>query len=491
MTQPTHAMHLLHGVRKRTVEQRREAGRAARDQRPRSSLAAFAPAADRPDPVTTLLAQDTVRAQLLLPLRHSRMAVSPFTFYRGSAAVMAYDLGSAPNTGLIAQLCGDAHLSNFGLFGSPDRSVLFDINDFDETHPGPFEWDVMRLATSFILAARDNRLSASVGRKAAQAAAREYRQQMATFADSTDLDTWYSRIDASTLSAWAMEYNKRDGAKAVDKGVSLARERTGWTAIAKMTEVVDGHRRFLNQPPLLMPLEMDGEVARGVIRLLDSYRDTLPRDRQLLLHRYHAIDVAHKVVGVGSVGLLAFVILLEGRDPDDLLVLQAKQAVPSVLEPFTGPSELPLPSARVVAGQQLMQAASDVFLGYVSQPAKRSYYVRQLRDMKFAPDPSTLTASNLPGYAMFCGRTLARAHARAGDAVAIDSYLGTGTKFDEAIEEFSEAYADQVEVDFAAFTAAIADGRVSVDFSGNVDDYRLVVTPEGTIEIINAPGSPV
>ena len=491
MTESHSRMHLLEVVRRTTVEERQARGRQAREHRPRTSIATFSPAAERPDPVALLASQETVRRQLLLPLRHSRMAANAFSFYRGSAIIMANDLGAMPSTQLVVQLCGDAHLSNFGLYGAPDRSVVFDINDFDETNPGPFEWDVLRLATSFVLAGRQNGLSASTSAKAARTAAREYRQQISAFAGTSDLDTWYSRIDVDTLSTWASEFDSRKGAKAIDKGVESARERTGWTALAKTTEMVDGHRRWLRQPPLLIPVDIDSDGAQALIRLMDSYRETLARDRQLLLHRYHVIDLAHKVVGVGSVGLLAFVLLMEGRDAGDVIALQAKQAVTSVLEPFTGASELQSSSLRVVAGQQLMQAASDVFLGHATTTVGRDYYVRQLRDMKFAPDPSALDAGSLPGYAVFCGRALARAHARAGDAVAIDAYLGTSDKFDQAVEAFSTAYADQVEADFRRYTQAIAAGEVNATMVGDVADYRVVSTPTG-IDIIDpmVPSSP-
>ncbi len=368
------------------------------------------------------------------------------------------------------QLCGDAHLSNFGLFAAPDRSVIFDVNDFDETNPGPFEWDVKRLATSFVLAARDNGLPAKVGLAAAEAAAASYRESMAAFAGKGELEIWYDRIDAAGLvsSVRALPSSKgKLGAKEQAKveatmqgAVAKARLRDAWSAIAKITEVVDGHRRFRDQPPLLTRLELSHEAAVLVNAVYREYRATLQDDRQELLKRYEIIDMGHKVVGVGSVGLLAFVLLLRGRDEDDLIVLQVKQAQASVLEAYTRKSAFTKHGHRVVTGQRLMQAASDSFLGWIDGPGGRSFYVRQLRDMKWSPDPASLNEERLPRYALLCGLTLARAHARSGDAVAISAYLGSGKSFDRAIREFAETYANQSEQDYAAFMAAITDGRL-------------------------------
>ncbi len=460
-----------------TVAERKRLGKLARVNTPRKDLATWAPGDDRPDATGLLLGQETSRVQALLPVRHARMATSAFAFYRGAAIVMASDLSTTPRTNLEVQLCGDAHLSNFGMFGAPDRSVVFDVNDFDETNPGPFEWDVKRLATSFVLAARDNKLPAEVARKAAMMAATSYRESMAELALKTDLDIWYERVDPSSvvaalaaLPASATNKSKKSGAKrkkveelaqaAVQKRVAKARARDAWSAIEKITEVVDGQRRFRNQPPLLARLDANAETYALVNHLFHTYRATLEEDRQVLLRRYEIIDFGHKVVGVGSVGLLAFVLLMRGRDDNDLMVLQVKQAQSSVLEPYTRKSVYTKHGHRVVAGQRLMQTASDSFLGWIQGPGGRHFYVRQLRDMKWSPDPSVLNADKIVRYAMLCGHTLARAHARAGDSVAISAYLGGGSSFDKAITEFAIAYADQTERDFAEFTAAIADGRI-------------------------------
>jgi uncharacterized protein (DUF2252 family) len=452
-----------------TVEERQRTGRVAREETPREELSGWQPPADRADPVALLEGQETSRVQELVPVRHARMATSAFAFYRGAALLMAADLAVMPRTKLQVQLCGDAHLSNFGLFAAPDRSVIFDVNDFDETNPGPFEWDVKRLATSFVLAARDNGLPKKVGLAAAAAVAASYRESMAAFAGKGELEIWYDRIDAGGLVAAvrALPSNKALGAKAEAKAqaalqgaVAKARLRDAWSAIEKITEVVDGHRRFRHQPPLLARIELSDAAAAIVNSVYRDYRATLQDDRQHLLKRYEIIDVGHKVVGVGSVGLLAFVLLLRGRDEDDLLVLQVKQAQASVLEAYTRKSAFTKHGHRVVTGQRLMQAASDSFLGWIDGPRGRSFYVRQLRDMKWSPDPASLNQERLPRYALLCGLTLARAHARSGDAVAISAYLGSGKTFDRAIREFAETYADQSEQDYAAFMAAIAEGRL-------------------------------
>ena len=476
-------------VRRTTVAERAAAGKAARKRRHRSGLGTWTPAADRPDPVALLASQETMRVQALLPLRHERMSASAFAFYRGGAAIMADDLGQLPNSGIVTQLCGDAHLSNFGVFASPDRSLVFDVNDFDETHPGPFEWDVFRLATSFVLAGRDVGLDDAVNAEAAANAARSYRQQMAVYAGLGDLDTWYDRVDLATIEA-LMKQEGINRQKQVSKAVTKARSRTAWSAIEKMTAVVDGQRRFLDLPPLLMPMPSDSSVAEVVELLLDQYRETVPHDRRQLLLKYHVIDMAHKVVGVGSVGLLAFVVLMQGRDSDDLIVLQAKQAVRSVLEPFTAPSVYPMSGERVVAGQQLMQAASDIFLGWVRGTAGRDFYLRQLRDMKYSPDPTTFGEDMLRGYAVLCGRTLARAHARAGDAVMMSGYLGTSDKFDAGVREFALAYAEQVGRDYDAYKAAIAAGTVSLGDHAEESRYTLELDPSTGVDVVARPLSP-
>ncbi len=486
MTTVKRVDRLRTSMRKSTLSQREQTGMTAREQRPRASIAAYVPAADRPDPVSLLASQEAVRVPLLLPLRHARMSVSPFTFYRGSAIIMAGDLGAMPNSGLITQLCGDAHLANFGMFGAPDRSVIFDINDFDETNPGPFEWDVLRLATSFVLAGRDANLSEESIRKAATAAAFGYRTQMASYATMSDLDVWYDRISADTLQQWARSEGFNQAKKRIERSEAKARTRDTWSAISKMTEVVDGRRQFINRPPLLIRVPLAEESAKRITDLVMTYQNTLNRDRALLLNHYHVIDVAHKVVGVGSVGLMAFVLLMQGRDPDDLLVLQAKQAVPSVLEPVTAPSTYENMGERVVVGQQIMQAASDVFLGWVRTQFGRDFYLRQLRDMKFSPDPAGFEDSSLVSYASLCGRALARAHARAGDAVVISSYLGGSAKFDKAVRDFALAYTEQVNEDFAAYSAAIASGSVAVADESRETDYAFVVTSSAGVEMVSS-----
>ena len=449
----------------RTPEERRARGKAARDALPRKAQAHWAPDAHRPDPISLLEEQEKTRVPSLLPLRHERMGVSAFTFYRGTAIIMASDLGAQPSSGLEVQLCGDAHLSNFGLFAAPDRVPVFDVNDFDETNPGPFEWDVKRLATSFVLAARDNGFPDDVIGAAAQASARQYRTSMAEYAAMKEIDIWYDRVDASVMEAWAQRTSGKTGEKAVRRTMAKAQSRTAWTAIRKLTRVEDGRRIFIDEPPLVVRVPDDALARTLVLSSLPGYLESLAPDRRDLLERYEVIDIGHKVVGVGSVGLLAWVLLLQGRDADDILTLQVKQAQHSVLEPYTAPSTYAQMGERVVEGQRLMQAASDSFLGWVTGKLGREYYVRQLRDMKWSPDPSSFSPEVLVGYAELCGHVLARAHARTGDAIAISAYLGRSVTFDEAIRTFSLNYADQVTSDYAAFQAALADGRLA---SGDV-----------------------
>lgn len=460
-------------VRRSTLAERQAMGIAARSTRPRTALATWATPEGRRDPIDQLADQEGTRIQALLPLRHERMSVSPFTFYRGSAAVMASDLGSMPNTGLVVQLCGDAHLSNFGLFAGQDRSVVFDVNDFDETNPGPFEWDVMRLAASFMLAAQDNSFTDQEADDIARLAASSYRTAMAEYAGMSDLEIWYDRISTESLEQWANQVGGERGTKQLNKAIGKAQLRDGWSAIAKMTEVVDGNRQFLDQPPVLVRITDGDDLHPWLDMLMDRYRLALQNDRRELIRRYRVVDFGHKVVGVGSVGLRAFVLLLQGRDENDLLVLQAKEAVQSVLEPYTNSCVYEHQGERVVEGQRLMQAASDAFLGWVQAPNGRMFYVRQLRDMKWSPDIAKLPVAQLSAYASLCGRTLAHGHARSGDPVAIAAYLGQGTKFDDAISTFSRAYAEQVGSDFAEYTSAIADGRV-VTGEANISGDHLI-----------------
>ena len=445
----------------RTPAERTASGKSAREAMPRKSQGVYEPAADRPDPIALLEEQEKSRMPALLPLRHERMGASAFTFYRGTAIIMASDLGSAPSSGLQVQLCGDAHLSNFGLFAAPDRVPVFDVNDFDETNPGPFEWDVKRLATSFVLAARDNGFAEDVIADAALASARQYRLSMAQYAAMKEIDIWYDRVDASTMESWGQRSGGKIGEKAVRRTVAKAQARTAWTAVRKLTTVVDGRREFINEPPLLVRVPVDTMARTLITSSLPGYLESLAPDRRALLERYEVIDLGHKVVGVGSVGLLAWVLLLQGRDAEDILTLQLKQAQHSVLEPYAAPSAYAQMGERVVEGQRLMQAASDSFLGWVTGKLGREYYVRQLRDMKWSPDPSGFVPAGMSAYAELCGHVLARAHARTGDAIAISAYLGGSGAFDEAIRAFALRYADQVSSDYAAFTAAVASGRLA------------------------------
>jgi uncharacterized protein (DUF2252 family) len=447
-----------------TTTQHEELGRAARMRLPRPSLAAWEAPANRADPVDLLLGQAGTRDPSLIPVRHARMGVSPFTFFRGTALVMARDLAALPDTGLETQLCGDAHLSNFGLFASEDRRVVFDVNDFDETWRGPFEWDVKRLATSFVLAAADAGLPAEVGRAAALEAARSYRSTIEDYASMPIMRVWYDRMESSHVEAIISASTGKTGRRAVRDSVAKAETRDTWSVVRKLTRVVDGHRQFLDQPPLLTRIPLAGSTAEIVESTFAAYRASLNDSRRRLLDRFHIIDFAHKVVGVGSVGLYSWVALLEGIGPDDVLVLQLKEAQRSVIdrsdtEPGSpgGPSHA---GQRVVEGQRLMQASGDVFLGWATTPLGGQYYGRQLRDMKWSPDPATFTASGLLAYARLTGTTLARAHARSGDPVPIAAYLGLSGKADRAFADFAVAYAEQATADYAGFVAAIRSGRL-------------------------------
>jgi uncharacterized protein (DUF2252 family) len=411
------------------------------------------------------------------------MSQNPFAFLRGAAAVMSADLNTMAHTDLTVQLCGDAHLSNLGLFAGPDRNLVFDLNDFDETNPGPFEWDVMRLASSFQVAAIAAGHKPAFARSLPAVAAEAYRKAMHNFAQMSDLDMYYYRIDTTLLAEWATQADSARGIKALRRTEKIATARNRWSAAKSMTQVVDGQRRFKDRPPLLNSLSANDEAQKTISEMYESYRSTLLIDRKELLSRYHWVDAGHKVVGVGSVGLLAFLLLLQGRDENDLLILQIKQAVPSVLEPFTGRSTFPTHGQRVVAGQRRIQAATDAFLGW-AEGSHRSYYVRQLRDMKWAPDPMEMNKDGFLAYAGLCGTTLARAHARSGDSVAIAAYLGNSDTFDRAIQEFSEAYTHQTHRDFDDYTAAITQAKVttSADPTGPVR-IRLENSPEGILTV--------
>jgi uncharacterized protein (DUF2252 family) len=446
-------------------------GKAARNEVPRSSHGRWEPAFNRPDPVELLEEQAVTRVPELVPIRYGRMLVSPFTFYRGAALIMAADLAATPRSGLHAQICGDAHLSNFGVFASPERQMMFDINDFDETLPGPWEWDVKRLAASFEIAGRDRGFTPAERRAIVLAMAEEYRTRMNQAAGMQNLDVWYAHIQVETLFEQLLAAaTKKQRAKA-RANVAKARTKDSMQAFAKLTHEVDGERRIIGDSPLIVPIEdlvpaererdeIEGEI-RGMIR---SYRRTLETDRRHLMEDFHYVHMARKVVGVGSVGTRAWILLMLGRDDQDPLFLQAKEAQESVLERFVGKSRYANSGQRVVAGQRLMQAASDIFLGWHRLTGLdgqvRDFYIRQLRDWKGSADVDTMAASVMTLYAQICAATLARAHARSGDRIAIASYLGNSDVFDKAIADFSSAYADQNERDYQALAQAVDSGRV-------------------------------
>jgi len=440
------------------------AGKAARKMVPRTSHAGWAPPHDRPDPIALLQTQDAARVPELVPIRWGRMSVSPFTFYRGAALLMASDLAATPNSGLTVQACGDAHLLNFGVFASPERTLLFDVNDFDETLPGPWEWDLKRLAASVVVAGRDGGLTAAQNRDAALSAARSYRDWMSRYAAMGDLDVYYSRVAAEEVLELA-KAAPGVRAKSVEQMLAKARTRDSLQALNKLTETVDGMPRIIDAPPLIAHLPADAELDRVARKAFADYRRTLQEDHRELVDRYQFVDLAMKVVGVGSVGTLALIVLLLGRDDGDPLFLQLKQANPSVLEAYVGRSRYQNHAHRVVAGQRLMQAASDIFLGWIrgSGAGHRDLYWRQLRDMKGSVETRGVRPAGLALYAGLCGWTLARGHARSGDRIAVAAYLGKSDRFDLAIADFAEAYADQVERDFEVVQKAIKDGRVKVE----------------------------
>ena len=466
------------------VDERRSQGKEARNLTPRSSHAGWAPAADRPDPVALLETQNLTREPDLVPVRHGRMLVSPFTFYRGAAKIMAADLQGTPTAGLNVQLCGDAHLSNFGAFASPERRLLFDLNDFDETLPGPFEYDVKRVAASFTIAAQNNGFAKADTRAATLEAARAYREAMAGFAAMRTLDTWYAHLDEDEVlrgvrsaAAKASKVSKKQGKtakraeKVALKTVARARTRDSLQALSKLGELVDGHYRIVSQPPIVVPARdlegvynLSGSELEDVIhKQFRAYRATLRDDQRQLLERFQVVDVARKVVGVGSVGTRAFIVLLQGRDQHDPLFLQVKEATASVLEDHLPKSRYRQHGERVVQGQRMLQAASDIFLGWTKgADANRHYYWRQLRDMKGAAEIESMVPVALNFYAGICGWTLARAHARSGDPVAIAEYLGEDDQFDRSISDFAQRYADQNDRDYQAFAEAIRSGRLQV-----------------------------
>ena len=483
-----------------SLDERLAKGRTSRDRTPPSSHAGWSPAADRPDPVGLLVQQDRTREQDLVPVRHGRMMVSPFTFYRGAAKIMAADLKGTPTAGLGVQLCGDAHLSNFGMFASPERRLVFDLNDFDETLPGPFEYDVKRMAASFLIAGRNNGFTKADARTAAVASVTAYREAMADFARMPTMDIWYAHFDedrfrtviqdalaAETSAAVKKEKDKKakaakkgqkdsrqakeakEAARRAEKNLAKAHTRDSVQALSKLAELVDGQYRIVSQPPVIVPsrdlaatfgLSPD-QVIPALHEQFRAYRATLPDDRRKLLEKFQIVDAARKVVGVGSVGTRAFIVLLEGRDAQDPLFLQIKEATASVLEASLPRSRYRQHGERVVQGQRMMQAASDIFLGWTKGlDVNRHFYWRQLRDMKGSALVELMAPATLMYYAQMCGWTLARAHARSGDPVAMAAYLSRDDAFDRSITDFSERYADRNEQDYEEFVKAIRAGRL-------------------------------
>jgi uncharacterized protein (DUF2252 family) len=453
-----------------SLAERAATGRAARLASPRSRQADWQPPADRPDPVAVLTTQAATRVPELVPIRNGRMLASPFAFFRGAAAVMAADLAATADGGLRVQLCGDAHLGNFGGFRSPERALIFDINDFDETLPGPWEWDVKRLAASLAILGRDRGFTRAERRRDITATVRQYRTAMKSFAGQRDLAVWYARLDVSVLAArWEAEMRSKTVRTQLRLRAAESENREHLGAFAKLTRMVDGRPRIVSRPPLLVPVEelFPGDVERAEATFRDGLRryiDSLPDERRHLLSRFQYTHFARKVVGVGSVGTRAWIALLIGRDLDDPLILQCKEAQPSVLAPFAGTSRYAEHGRRVVEGQRLLQAASDTFLGWMHATSVDGvtghFYVRQLWDGKITPDLAHMSPSTMRLYGELCGWTLARAHARSGDRVAIAAYLGSSERFDTAIAEFAETYADQNARDHAAFAAAVQSGRI-------------------------------
>ncbi len=458
-----------------TAAERAARGKAARAEVPRTSHAGFELIADR-DPVQILMDQAPSRVPELVPIRYGRMLVSPFTFYRGAAAIMAHDLAPTPRVGLQAQLCGDAHLANVGGYASPERDLVFDLNDFDETLPGPFEWDVKRLATSFEICGRDRNFTKAQREKIVLRVAREYREWMRKLAAMPNMQVWYARLDAATIEQAIRKQGAEKQAANVEAAAAKARTKDSMKAFAKLTEEVDGEPRIISDPPLIMPIRDLVEPGRAVLAeqelrdIFRNYRRTLQHDRRHVLEEFRWIDLARKVVGVGSVGTRCWILLMLGRDGTDPLFLQVKEAQASVLEPYLGKSSYANHGQRVVTGQRMMQSVSDIFLGWVHVDAKetldgasRDFYFRQLWDWKTSLDLDVVVPLGLELYAQVCGFLLARAHARSGDRIAIAEYLGKSDTFDRSIAEFARAYADQNEKDYAELVQAGKDGRITVE----------------------------
>jgi uncharacterized protein (DUF2252 family) len=457
-----------------SVAERVARGKAARAEVPRSSHAVFEPVTRRVDPIKLLERQAKTRVPELVPIRYGRMLVSPFTFYRGAAMIMASDLAATPRSGLTVQCCGDAHLSNFGVFASPERRLVFDLNDFDETLPGPWEWDVKRLAVSMLIAARDNGFTVKDQDQGVLDTVKEYRTAMARFAAMKSLDVWYAHLDIETALKELSSQLKAKTVKRTEKTIAKARTKDSMSAFSKLTHVVDGEARIVAEPPLIVPIH---DLAQGSERdemfdalheLLRSYRDTLEYDRRVLLEEFRLTDFARKVVGVGSVGTRAWIALLLGRDGQDPLFLQLKEAEASVLEEFLDPSEFDNHGERVVTGQRLMQASSDIFLGWLHveeglDGQARDFYGRQLKDWKGSAEIEQMIPKGMAAYGRLCGWTLARAHARSGDRIAIAAYLGKSASFDRAIVQFSHAYAEQNERDYQALAAAVKSGQITAE----------------------------
>ena len=454
-------------MRHQNIEQLTEHGKSLREQTPLSSHGEWSPAQNRPDPISLIEEQNNGRLDWLIPVRRWRMSASPFAFFRGSARIMAADLASTPVSGLEVQACGDAHIANFGLYASPERQLVFDINDFDETMAGPWEWDVKRLAASFIIAARHNDLKIKDSHKATRRMLKTYRKAMADFADMRTTDLWYAMIDEDEFHQAADEEGREDEAKEITEEAQTKDNRH---ALDRLAEEVDGEYRIKYDPPGLVPLrelrgdlDLNGRELQALVNnVFEAYQQSIPHHCKHLLDRFHLVDVALKVGGVGSVGTRCMILLLEGRDREDPLFLQVKQANRSVLEEYVAHSPYKNQGQRVVEGQRLMQTVSDIFLGWSeSESTDHNFYWRQLRDWKGSVDVENINASDLAYLARVCGWTLARAHARSGDPVAIASYLGSSKSFDEALVEFAERYADQNENDYAAFGEEIRSGRLA------------------------------
>ena len=442
-----------------TRAERYATGKALRTNVSRSSQQAWTPATDRPDPISLLEQSNRTRLANLVPIRYGRMLVSPFTFLRGSAVIMAQDLAATPVTGIQVQICGDAHISNFGIYTTPERNQVFDLNDFDETLPGPWEWDVKRLAASIVVAGRGNSFSKSSNREAVLRGVQSYREHMREFSDMRAIEVWYSCVDIEKTVGRFRSANR----PYMEQAVAQARRRTSARVFPQLTEHVNGQYRIKDEPPLIVHLD-DKALVERLWKLIEGYGAVLPDDRLVLLSRYQLVDIAEKVVGVGSVGTRCYVALLlgPGNDRKDPLLLQMKEAQASVLESHLSPSTYPNHAQRVVNGQHLMQAASDIFLGW-SRSGDIDFYIRQLRDRSSSPSIATLRESDFIAYAELCGWSLARAHARSGDPAQISGYLGRSDAFDNAIASFAETYADQVERDYERLAAAARDGRVPVE----------------------------